>query len=58
MNLGVDVLKHLSDQHTQQTQHQSGNKHAIDLQKQEHMQQTLQAVMAARQQNKPTKGNK
>jgi hypothetical protein len=58
MNLGVDVLKHLSDQHTQQTQHQSGNKHALDLQKQEHMQQTLQAVMAARQQNKPTKGNK
>jgi len=44
MNLGVDVMKHLSDKNTH---------------KQDQSQQMLQAVMAARQQtNKPTKGNK
>ena len=57
MNLGVDVLKHLSDKHTQETQHHSGNKHQKDMQQQELIQRNLQAVMAARQQsNKPTKG--
>jgi hypothetical protein len=59
MSLGVDVMKHLSDKNSQNKQHQSGNRHELDKQKQEHMQQTLQAVMSARQQtNKPTKGNK
>jgi hypothetical protein len=44
MNLGVDVMKHLSDKNTH---------------KQDQSQQMLQAVMSARQQmNKPTKGNK
>jgi len=58
MNLGVDVMKHLSDKNTQNKKQHSGNRHELDKQKQEHMQQTLQAVMAARQQtNKPTKGN-
>ena len=58
MSLGVDVMKHLSDKNTQNKHHKSGNRHELDKQKQEHMQQTLQAVMAARQQtNKPTKGN-
>ena len=57
MDLGVDVLKHMSDKHEGGQQHHSGNRHELDMQKQEHMQQTLQAVMAARQQsNKPTKG--
>ena len=44
MNLGVDVMKHLSDKNTH---------------KQDQSQQMLQAVMSARQQmKKPTKGNK
>ena len=56
MDLGVDVMKHLSDKKAQQNQHKSGQQHDKDMQRQEHIQRNLQAVMAARQSNKPTKG--
>jgi uncharacterized membrane protein YccC len=57
VDVGVDVMKHLSDKRAAQQQHHSGNQHDKDMQQQQHMHQTLQAVMAARQQSKkPTKG--
>ena len=54
MNLGVDVMKHISAKNAQGKKQDSSNRHELDKQKQEHMQQTLQAIMAARKQ---TKGN-
>ena len=58
MDLGLDALKHMSNQHSAETSQNRNHRHAGDTQEKDLLHKGLQTAMAKiNQSNRPTKGN-